>query len=121
MAEIELPPQAQQILMQLQTFQQQLNNVSLQKEGLNVQNLELERALEELKKAKDGEEVYKAVGPILIKSTKKELEKELREKKETADVKLKSLDKQEAKLKEKLKESQDKFHEFLKASEKSAG
>lgn len=120
MAEIQLPPQAQQVLLQMQTFQQQLQNVALQKESLSVQNVEIEKALEELRKLKENEDVYKAIGPILVKSTKKDLEKDLKEKKETIDVRLKSMDKQETKLRERLKESQDKFQEFLKSSEKMA-
>ncbi|MEM5778727.1 MAG: prefoldin subunit beta [Candidatus Aenigmatarchaeota archaeon] len=118
MAEIKLTPEAQQMLIELQTFQQQMQTILFQKESLNVQNLEIEKALDELKKATT-EDVYKAVGPILIKSTKKELEKELTEKKETIDLRLKSLQKQEERIKEKLKESQEKFEEFLKSQEKS--
>jgi len=117
MAEIKLTPESQQILIDLQTFQQQMQTVMIQKETLNIQNIEIEKALEELKKTTT-EDVYKAVGPILIKSTKKELEKELSEKKETLELRLKSLQKQEERLKEKLKETQEKFEEFLKAQEK---
>ena len=118
MAEIKITPEAQQMLMDLQTFQQQMQTVMIQKESLNVQNIEIEKALEELKKTTN-EDVYKAVGPILIKSTKKELEKELSEKKETLDLRLKSLQKQEDRLKERLKSSQEKFEEFLKNQEGS--
>ena len=117
MSEIKITPEAQQILIDLQTFQQQMQTVLIQKESLNLQSIEIEKALEELKKATT-EDVYKAVGPILIKSTKKDLEEELSEKKETLELRLKSLQKQEDRLKERLKESQEKFEEFLKAQEK---
>jgi len=113
MAEIELTPETQQILIELQTFQQQVQTVLIQKESLNLQNIEIEKALEELKKITN-EDVYKAVGPILIKSNKKDLETELVEKKETISLRLKSLQKQEDRLKEKLKESQEKFEEIFK-------
>lgn len=116
MAELKLTPETQQILIELQTFQQQMQTVLLQKESLNIQNMELDKALEELKKATT-EDVYKAVGPILIKSTKKDLEKELSEKKETLELRLKSLQKQEDRIKEKLKDVQGKFEEFLKSSQ----
>ena len=117
MAEIKLGPEAQQILMELQTFQQQMQTVMLQKESLNIQNMEIEKALEELGKTTH-DDVYKAVGPILIKSTRKDLEKDLSEKKETIDLRLKSLQKQETRLKEKMKESQEKFEEMLKGQGK---
>jgi len=116
MSEIKITPEAQQILIDLQNFQQQMQTVLIQKESLNLQSGEIEKALEELKKATT-EDVYKAVGPILIKSTKKDLEEELGEKKETLDLRLKSLQKQEDRLKERLKESQEKFEEFLKKTQ----
>lgn len=116
MTELKLTPETQQILIELQTFQQQMQTVLLQKESLNIQNMELDKALEELKKATT-EDVYKAVGPILIKSTKKDLEKELSEKKETLELRLKSLQKQEDRIKEKLKDVQGKFEDFLKSSQ----
>lgn len=116
MAEIKLSPETQQILIELQTFQQQMQTVLIQKETLNIQNMEIEKALEELSKT-EHDDVYKAVGPILIKSTKKELNKELNEKKETIELRLKSLQKQENRLKEKMKESQGKFEEILKGQE----
>jgi prefoldin beta subunit len=118
--EIKLTPQTRQILMQMQTFQQQIQTIAIQKESLNMQNMEIERALEELKKVAEKEEVYRAVGPMLIKSTKKDLEKDLGEKKETISVRLKSLEKQDDKLKEKMRETQKKLEDILKTSQKES-
>ncbi len=117
MVEIKLSPEAQQVLMELQTFQQQMQTVLIQKESLNIQNMEIEKALEELNKI-EHDDVYKAVGPILIKSTKNELSKELKERKETIELRLKSLQKQENRLREKLKEYQEKFEDVLKSQKK---
>lgn len=111
---ITLPPAAQQLLLQLQTFQQQGQTLALQRESLSIQKLELDKALEELKKAKEGEDIFKAVGPILVRSSKSEQLKELGEKKETAELRLKSLEKQDAKIHEKVKEIQSKLTEMLK-------
>jgi prefoldin beta subunit len=116
---IKITPEAQQILLELQTFQQQMQTVLIQKETLNIQNMEIDKALEELKKVKN-EDVFKAVGPILIKSEKGELEKELNEKKETIDLRLKSLQKQENRMKERLDESQKKLEAILKGQEEKA-
>ena len=118
MAEIKLTPEAQQVLMEMQAFQQQMQTVLMQKESLSIQNMETDKALEELGKT-EHDDVYKAVGPILIKSTKKELVKELNEKKETIDLRLKSLQKQETRLKDKLKEAQEQFEEIFKEQEKN--
>jgi prefoldin beta subunit len=119
MAEIKLSPEAQQILMELQTYQQQMQTVMMQKESLSIQNMEIGKALEELGKT-EYDDVFKAVGPILIKSTKKDLNKELNEKKEMIDIRVKSLQKQEVRLKEKMKEAQERFEEIFKGQEKSS-
>ena len=119
MAELTLPPQAQQLLLQMQTFQQQLQTVAMQRESLTVQSIEISKALEELKKL-NKEDVFKAVGPILVKSDKLVLEKELNEKKETIELRLKSLEKQENKLKERLEENQKSLEDIIKTTQKGS-
>ena len=116
---IKITPEAQQVLLDLQACQQQMQTVLIQKESLNIQNMEIEKALEELKKVKN-EEVFKAVGPILIKSEKAKLQKELEERKETIDLRLKSLQKQENRMKERMEESQKKLQEMFKGQETAA-
>ena len=113
MDELKIGPEAQQILIELQTYQQQMQTVMLQKESLNIQKMENDKAIEELDKTTH-DEVFKTVGPILIKSTKKDLISELREKQETIDLRLKTMQKQETRIRDKLKEAQDKFQEMLK-------
>ena len=116
---IKITPEAQQVLIELQACQQQMQTVLIQKESLNIQNLEIDKALEELKKVKK-EDVFKAVGPILIKSEKAKLEKELEERKETIDLRLKSLQRQENRLKDRLEQGQEKLEEVLKGQEEKA-
>jgi prefoldin beta subunit len=111
---ISLSPEAQQTLLQIQTFQQQLQNTLIQKETLNLQKLEIEKALEELEKIDEKKDVFKVVGPILVKSDKKDVEKDLKEKLETINLRLKTLDKHEEKLKEKIKEKQEKLQHILR-------
>ncbi len=118
---ISLPPAAQQLFLQLQTFQQQYQAIVLQKETMGMQKIETEKALEELGKVSDKEEVYKAVGPVLVKSTKSALTAELKEKKETGDLRAKTLETQEKKLKERLEEIQGKLQSLLVSQQKKAG
>ena len=112
-APMALPPAAQQLLLQLQTFQQHYQNIAIQRETLAIQKIELDKALEELAKTGDKEEVYKAVGPLLIKSTKAALITEMGEKEETIEVHLKSADSQEKKLREKINEIQGRLQAML--------
>ena len=119
MDEMKITPEAQQLFMEMQTYQQQMQTILIQKESLNIQNIGIDKALEELGKVKD-EDVFKAVGPILVKSDKESLKKELGEKKETIDLRLKSLGKQEARIKERLEDCQGKLQEAFKGQDKAA-
>lgn len=113
MDDLKIGPEAQQILLELQTYQQQMQTVMLQKESLSIQKMENDKAIEELEKTAH-DEVFKTVGPILIKSTKNDLLAELKERQETIDLRLKTMQKQETRIRDKLKESQEKFQEMLK-------
>ena len=70
----------------------------MQKQRFQTELLETENALKELTKAK---EAYKIVGNIMVSSTKEDLKKELEEKKKITDLRIKNLEKEESKLKEK--------------------
>jgi prefoldin beta subunit len=113
---ISLPPEAQQLLIQIQTFQQEAQAVMVQKESMNLQKLDIERALEVLEESKE-EDVFKAVGPILIKAKKSVVKKELKEKQESIDLRLKRLDNQQETLNKKLKEKQEELDRILREIE----
>lgn len=110
----DISPEIQEQLKQFQIMQQQMQIVVSQKMQLDAMGKETSRALEELKKQEESAEVYKAVGRILIKSKKTDLEKELSESKETNDVRIKSLEKQEGKLKERLTQMQSALESELR-------
>ena len=79
-----------------------------------MENTESERALEELQKANDDDQVFKFAGSILIKSDKKTLIEELEEKKELSKTKTTVLTKQEERIKSSLQEQEKKIQEMLK-------
>lgn len=87
-----------------------------QKQHLEMEQLETERALEVLKKASDNDTVFKNAGSILIKSTRQSLISELEEKKELSNTRITVLSKQEARIKENLKESEAKIKEMLRGA-----
>lgn len=109
----QIPPWLQEQVGRLQQLQQNLQSIMVQKQHLETEQLETERALETLKKASDSDTVYKAAGSILVKSTKTTLVSELEEKKELANTRLTVLAKQEVRLKENLKEAEAKIREML--------
>ena len=109
----ELPPQVQNMIAQLQQVQQQLQMVVTQKAQLENSIKEVEDAIKEVEKAKDDDPIFKAVGTVLVKTKKEEILKELKEKKETFEIRIKTLTRQEEKLKERLQELQKKIKSML--------
>ena len=108
-----MPPWLQEQLMKMQQSQQNLQSIMTQKQHLEMENIETEKALEELKKAAD-DNVYKHAGSILIKSTKQALIDELEERKEMAKTRATVLEKQESRIKESLKEQEAKITEMMR-------
>ena len=112
----QIPPMVQEQLARLQQTQQNLQSILMQKQQLESEKLETEKALEELKKASDDELVFKHAGTIMIKSNKKDLIEELEEQTELAKTKASILVKQEERLKTTLKEQETKIQEMIKNS-----
>ena len=110
----QMPPWLQEQIGKMQQSQQNLQSILMQKQQVEMENAESDRALEELKKAADGDQVFKYAGSILIKSDKKSLIDELEEKKELSKTKTTVLGKQEERLKTSLQEQEQKIQEMLK-------
>jgi len=104
----------QEQLMKMQQAQQSLQSILLQKQQLEMERVDSNKAIEELKKASDDDTVYKHAGSILIKSTKKDLISELEERKELANTRSTVLAKQETRVKESIKEQELKINEMIK-------
>jgi len=112
----QIPPMVQEQLAKLQQTQQNFQSILMQKQQLESEKLETEKALEELKKASDDELVFKHAGTIMIKSNKKDLIEELEEQVELAKTKASLLVKQEDRLKTTLKEQETKIQEMIQNS-----
>jgi len=117
----QIPPWLQEQLMKMQQSQQNLQSIIMQKQQLDMEKLESEKALEELRKATDDETVYKHAGSILIKSTKKDLISELEEKMELAKTRETVLEKQKTRIEESLKEQETKLNEMMKGATSGTG
>ena len=115
----QIPPMVQEQLAKLQQTQQNFQSILMQKQQLESQKLETEKALEELKKAGDDEAVFKHAGTIMIKSNKNDLLEELEEQMELAKTKASLLAKQEERLKTTLQEQETKIQEMMKGTSTS--
>ncbi|HIH07206.1 MAG TPA: prefoldin subunit beta [Candidatus Nitrosotenuis sp.] len=114
----QIPPWLQEQLMKLQQSQQNLQSIMAQKQQVDMEQIESDRALEELKKVADTDPVYKHAGTILIKSTKALLISELEERKELANTRSTVLAKQETRIKESIKEQETKINEMIRGAQK---
>lgn len=84
-------------IQQMQILEQNLQSFLVQKQSFQMQLAEIESALKELEKAK---EAYRIVGNIMVTAEKEELKKELTSKKEIIELRIKTLEKQETRLRE---------------------
>ncbi|MCL4325351.1 MAG: prefoldin subunit beta [Candidatus Thermoplasmatota archaeon] len=97
-----IPQKIQKDIIEYQKIEAQLQIILQQKMQLQSKISESEQALDLLKEQPADVVLYKSVGSIMVKGISKEsIEKELVEIKETTGMRLKSIETQEAKLKEK--------------------
>jgi len=118
--EVELPPQLQEQLARLQQLQQTLQAVTSQKQQLEIELSETDRALAELDKITDQTPVYKSVGSLLLKSERPTVLSELKERKELLGTRITVLGRQEERTKERMKELQTKLQEKLRPASPAA-
>lgn len=118
--EVELPPQLQEQLGRLQQLQQTLQAVTSQKQQLEIEASETDRALAELEKVTDTTPVYKSVGSLLLKSERQTVVSELKERKELLSTRITVLGRQEERTKERMKELQTKLQEKLRPTSAAA-
>jgi prefoldin beta subunit len=104
---MDLPPKIQNQLTQFEQVRQQLQLLTTQRIQVESQIREIGNALEELDKSSKNSVVYKKAGTIMVKvDSKKDLKNSLTEQKETFDVRMKTLERQEKQLKERYTELQ---------------
>ena len=111
---MKLDKDTEQKIAQLQMFEQNLQNFFIQRQTFQNQNAEIENALKELNDLKE-DNAFKLVGNIMLKKKKKDLVEDLKSRKEVLELRIKNIEKQENKIKEKSKEIRD---EVMKELEK---
>ena len=108
-----LPPQVQERLQRLQNLQQTLQQLLAQKQQIEMEKMESEKALSTLKDVEAGSKVFKSVGAVLVERPKDDVVKELEERVDFLDMRMKVLVKQEDKTKEKLTGIQETLQKEL--------
>ncbi|MBI5002236.1 prefoldin subunit beta [Candidatus Woesearchaeota archaeon] len=105
--------QTQEKIQQLQAIEQNMQHLLKQRQQFQMQLLEVESALEELKKT---DKAYRIIGNIMVASEKSDLEKELTEKKDRIGIRVKSFEKQETLLKDQAKALREEIMKAMQAA-----
>jgi len=109
----QLPPQMQERLQKLQTLQDTLQQLLVQKQRIEMELTESDKALNTLKETHADAKVYKSVGAVLVEKPRDDVIKELEERKEFLDMRLKVIVKQEEKTRERMKSIQEALQKDL--------
>ena len=113
-SKMEVNQDTQEKIQRLQMIEQNLQNFMAQKQQFQSQLFELENALKELGTTS---QAYKIIGNIMVASDKEALTKDLEQKKEIAELRISSIEKQEKQLKEKAKKIQEEVMGNMKKNE----
>lgn len=112
----EIPEGLRGDIRRYQDVTEKLRMILLNKQQVQLQLSEVRNALKEIEKTSEGA-VYKLVGNVLVSKNREELVSELNEKKETLEIRLKSLEKQESLLRKQLEELEKKLSKKLSGSQ----
>jgi len=119
--ETQIPQQLQEQLQRLQQLQQTLETVVAQRQQLELESMEVNRALSELEKVSEEGLVYKSVGSLLVRADKKKVVDELTERRELLTTRITVLQRQQTRADERLKELQKTIQERLRSTTSPLG
>ena len=108
-----IPRALQDQIMQLQQLQQRLEILMSQKNQLEIQLKETEKAISELQNLGEDATIYKSVGAILVKSDRNKVKEELEDKKDTLEMRIKTIQRQEERTRKQFEESREKVQSAL--------
>jgi len=109
---MDVDKETQEKIQELQGYEQNLHGILMQKQAFQMELSETENALAEISKTEGN--VFKMVGQIMIKSEKKTLEEELDKKQKLLNLRLKSIEEQEASLGKKAEELKEEVMKKIK-------
>jgi len=103
-----------QKMQEMQFLEQNLQNLLMQKQAFQLEISETESALKELETA--GDEVFKIIGQLMIKSDKKKMTEELQSRKKLLGIRLSSFERQEKTMSEQYTKLRKEFLDSSKNS-----
>ena len=98
-----------QKIQEINILEQGLQNLFLQKQAFQMELEETNSALNELENS--GDDVFKIIGKLMIKSSKTKIKEELSNKEKIIELRMKNIEKQEDSMSKKLEEVRNKILE----------
>ncbi len=86
-------------IQEIQILEQNLHNLLLQKQAFQMEISETRAAKKEIENSKD---VFKIIGQLMLSADKEKIKEELQNKEKLLDLRIKSIEKQEKTLTEKM-------------------
>ena len=108
---MEVQKETEQKIGQLQMLEQSLQNFLGQKQQFQVQVVEIESALNELSNTR---KAYKIIGSIMVEADNAELKADLQSKKEMLELRIRTMEKQEAQVRDKASKLQSEILNKIK-------
>ncbi len=99
-------------IQEMSILEQNLRNLLFQKQAFELELDETISAMKEIETS--GDEVFKIIGQLMIKTEKSKIKKELIEKQKILDMRINSFEKQEGYLREKIDKIREELTTLLK-------
>jgi len=100
-------------IQEIQILEQNLQNLLLQKQAFQMELSETQSALKEIENS--GDEIFKIVGQLMIKTDKPKIKQELSDKEKILELRIKAIEKQETSFMEQLDSMRE---EIMKSAKK---
>jgi prefoldin beta subunit len=108
-----VPPELEQYAVKLQQLRARLGQVQAEKGVVQAELREVERALELLKGASPDALVFKSAGHLMVRVSRDDAEKELSDRKDILELRLKALERQESSLNSEIKDLEARINEIM--------
>ena len=110
--ENKIDKETQEKIQELQSLEQTLQSLIMQKQAFQFELNETDNALSEIEKSKD--DVFKIIGQIMIKSSRDQIIEDLKNKQKLLKLRLDSIEKQEKTLSEQSEKIREEVMKKLK-------
>ena len=103
-------------IQEMHFIEQNFHNLLHQKQAFQMELSETQSALKEIENS--GDEVFKIIGQLMIKTDKEKIKEELTNKDKLLSLRVKTIEKQESSLREQLDKLQGEVMKGMKKKEK---